>query len=78
MSTFDIGVPVPRRTGTQLPLARQQLVRNRDRQIQRVHDRTCATSRLPPLKRYPSRDHVALPATMLMPVAKGEVSSFFK
>src|SRR5215211_585701 len=40
MSTFDIGVPVPRSTGTHLPLARRQLVRNRDRQIQSVHDRT--------------------------------------
>src|SRR5215218_4802447 len=40
MSTFDIGAPVPRRTGTHLPLARRQLVRNGNRQIQSVHDRT--------------------------------------
>src|SRR5918995_5823864 len=40
MSTFYIGAPVPRRTGANLPLARRQSVRNRDRQIQSVHDRT--------------------------------------
>ena len=40
MSTFDIGGPVPRMTGADLPLARRQLIRNRDRQIQRVHDRS--------------------------------------
>jgi hypothetical protein len=30
MSTFDLGAPVPRRTGTHLPLAGRQLVRNRE------------------------------------------------
>ena len=40
MSTFDIGGPVPRMTGADLPLARRQVIRNRDRQIQHVHDRS--------------------------------------
>jgi len=40
MSTFDIGASVLLGTGAQLLLARRQSVRNRDRQIQSVHDRT--------------------------------------
>src|SRR5919112_718418 len=39
MSTFDIGAPVLLGTSAFLPLARRQLIRNRDRHIQRVHDR---------------------------------------